>query len=518
MVVVQPTKKGEKMWTDNLRQFHFWCQKTLPLVYDDSLSYYEVLAKVTKHLNELTTLVNEIGDELERYEGVTDNRLDTLETWRTEVDTWRAQIDEWKADVDTWISQTDDWKQSTENHLTAHDNWISYATNLINNTIMPFIEDMTTRVSDIESAITTLEGRMDTAEDNIDTLQSDVTSLDSRLDDAESSIVGLDGRLDTAEDDITSLSGRVDDDESDIGDIQDDVTDLQNRMSTAETNLVGLNKALRIINISVNYDQTAQIFKAFCTTLGDDSFIKSNLTAAKISGSAFGYKVRFLMRMADATPYDYSNIYLYDDYGNAIQYEGSDAYLNISHSDDGVFLSNIDAFHLYLIDTDWSDALAYSLPGKNFGQLPRPTNPSTDNGKVVAYNNTTKNYELIAPPSPTVSHNYSTTEQVVGTWVDGNPVYEKTIAVSVPSNQNNFEIVLGFAVTNLISFDLVVSNTDAGFRKALNNVLQATGNYATNGMCWAAGAKLTTSNSINVFFGASTDRTYTGYAVLRYTR
>lgn len=31
----------------------FWCQKVLPLVYDDSLSYYEVLCKVSEKINEL---------------------------------------------------------------------------------------------------------------------------------------------------------------------------------------------------------------------------------------------------------------------------------------------------------------------------------------------------------------------------------------------------------------------------------------------------------------------------------
>ena len=36
-----------------LRHFHFWCQKVLPLVYDDSLSYYEVLCKVVKYINDL---------------------------------------------------------------------------------------------------------------------------------------------------------------------------------------------------------------------------------------------------------------------------------------------------------------------------------------------------------------------------------------------------------------------------------------------------------------------------------
>ncbi len=547
------------MWTDNLRHFHFWCQKTLPLVYDDSLSYYEVLAKVTRHLNELTTLVNEIGDELERYEGVTDDRLDALETWRTEVDTWRAQIDQWKANINTWIEQTDEWKQSTENHLTAHDNWISYATNLINNTIMPFIEDITARVGDIETVLNseyTYLGTVhyDSTDDKVyitlntstscDNLQelvdfeeksdisrlnhkpvfyitfdSDVIShfeneqypVDSRIyfQDLNADVFSymkqgsndiiLDGlaivmsdyntlktvksgvtyrafyignglyysfesvgsdvenRLIGAENDITSLDGRVDD-------AEDDITDLQNRMSTAETNLVGLNKALRIISISVMYDQTAQIFKGFCTTLGDDNFIKNNLTNAKIPGSAFGYKVRFLMRMADSTPYDYSNIYLYDDYGNVIQYEGSNAYLTISHSDDGVFLSNIDAFHIYLLDTGWSDSLAYSLPGKNFGQLPRPTNPSTDDGKIVAYNNTLKNYELITPSGGSSSHTYSTTEQEVGVWTDGTTiVYEKVISgtgitgsASESNNVNALIITPGVTVTRWLGAEMTV--------------------------------------------------------------
>ena len=36
-----------------LKQFKMWCQKVLPLVYDDSLSYYEVLCKVTDYINNI---------------------------------------------------------------------------------------------------------------------------------------------------------------------------------------------------------------------------------------------------------------------------------------------------------------------------------------------------------------------------------------------------------------------------------------------------------------------------------
>lgn len=47
-----PTFKG---YSDQ-KQMRFWCQTVLPLVYDDALSYYEVLAKVVDTLN------NVIGD------------------------------------------------------------------------------------------------------------------------------------------------------------------------------------------------------------------------------------------------------------------------------------------------------------------------------------------------------------------------------------------------------------------------------------------------------------------------
>ena len=36
-----------------VRPFRWWCQKVLPLVYDDSLSYYELLCKVVSYINNL---------------------------------------------------------------------------------------------------------------------------------------------------------------------------------------------------------------------------------------------------------------------------------------------------------------------------------------------------------------------------------------------------------------------------------------------------------------------------------
>lgn len=47
-----------------LPHFKFWCNVVLPLVYDDSLSYYEVLCKVVKYINDLIDQDKIFGQEL----------------------------------------------------------------------------------------------------------------------------------------------------------------------------------------------------------------------------------------------------------------------------------------------------------------------------------------------------------------------------------------------------------------------------------------------------------------------
>lgn len=46
--------------------FRFWCQKVLPLVYDDSLSYYELLCKVVHKLNELAENQNNLSEDVKQ--------------------------------------------------------------------------------------------------------------------------------------------------------------------------------------------------------------------------------------------------------------------------------------------------------------------------------------------------------------------------------------------------------------------------------------------------------------------
>lgn len=53
---------------NKLEPFKFWCQKVLPNVYDDSLSYYEYLCKLNEYLNEVIEQINTLTDNMTDYE------------------------------------------------------------------------------------------------------------------------------------------------------------------------------------------------------------------------------------------------------------------------------------------------------------------------------------------------------------------------------------------------------------------------------------------------------------------
>ena len=67
----------------NMPYFRFWCYKVLPLVYDDSLSYYEILCKVVTYINELIEQDKIFGDELTNLL----KELEKVKEWINNFDT-----------------------------------------------------------------------------------------------------------------------------------------------------------------------------------------------------------------------------------------------------------------------------------------------------------------------------------------------------------------------------------------------------------------------------------------------
>lgn len=96
----------------NIRNLKFWCQPVLPLTYDDSLSYYETLAKVVSKVNEVIAFTEGILESANNY---TDSQVDGLRAvLESEIAELRSDIDVFKREVYAYI---DEHQNEFEEHM-----------------------------------------------------------------------------------------------------------------------------------------------------------------------------------------------------------------------------------------------------------------------------------------------------------------------------------------------------------------------------------------------------------------
>jgi hypothetical protein len=87
-----------------LHGLHFWCQKTLPTVFDDSLSYYEVLCQ-------LACYINDILEDLKGLSQGTEDLSKEIEELEKVVDEIKKEIDDFKEgdNMDSIIDALSKW-------------------------------------------------------------------------------------------------------------------------------------------------------------------------------------------------------------------------------------------------------------------------------------------------------------------------------------------------------------------------------------------------------------------------
>ena len=71
----------------NLTEFRFWCFKVLPLVYDDELSYYEVICKCVDYINNLIENDKAISNDVEQLK----QEMKQVQEWIDNYDTSFAE-------------------------------------------------------------------------------------------------------------------------------------------------------------------------------------------------------------------------------------------------------------------------------------------------------------------------------------------------------------------------------------------------------------------------------------------
>ena len=126
-----------------LSPFKMWCQKVLPLVYDESLSYYECLCKLTQYLNDVINQINIVTDNVETFEDEMYNSFNELKNY-----------------VDSYFDNLD--VQNEINHKLDEMVLDGTMSNIIEPLLEEYEEELNTVVNEQNSRISVLEGRMDT--------------------------------------------------------------------------------------------------------------------------------------------------------------------------------------------------------------------------------------------------------------------------------------------------------------------------------------------------------------------
>lgn len=150
---------------NRISPFKFWCQKVLPTVYDDSLSYYEVLNKVTEFLNQVIEQMNTLTENVEDYEENLTGEWNTYKTeltseWTTYRDELTAVWEQYKTYIDNYFNNLD-VQEEINNKL---DEMASDGT--LDTLLLPYFNAYKTEINGMvgtqNNRITVLENRMDT--------------------------------------------------------------------------------------------------------------------------------------------------------------------------------------------------------------------------------------------------------------------------------------------------------------------------------------------------------------------
>lgn len=116
--------------------FKFWAQKVIPLVYDDSLSYYEVLCKVVTYLNNVIQNVDNLNESVNS----TNQSFETLKGYvNTTKDTLINTYNELQDYVNTYFDNLDVQEEINEKLDAMADS------GELTNLLAPFIPDLVTQ-------------------------------------------------------------------------------------------------------------------------------------------------------------------------------------------------------------------------------------------------------------------------------------------------------------------------------------------------------------------------------------
>ena len=138
---------------DGIPYLRFWCQKVLPAVYDQSLSYYELLCKLAAFLNKMVEELEKMQDNIDALH----KAYKDLQDWvNAEIARFEAHMEQHFDDLtqELW-NRFEEYKNNTNTTLQQwFNNYATNTTNNLNKKFNDFVTNANTRIDQMFNTYT----------------------------------------------------------------------------------------------------------------------------------------------------------------------------------------------------------------------------------------------------------------------------------------------------------------------------------------------------------------------------
>ena len=181
---------------DGIPYLRFWCQKVLPAVYDQSLSYYEVLCKLAAFLNKMVEELEKMQDNIDALH----KAYKDLQDWvNAEIARFEAHMEQHFDDLtqELW-NRFEEYKNNTNTTLQQwFNNYATNTTNNLNKKFNDFVNNANTRIDQMFNTYTS------STNNEFNTWKTDFTNQYNQWKNE------VDGQIRNINSNISSLTNRV---------------------------------------------------------------------------------------------------------------------------------------------------------------------------------------------------------------------------------------------------------------------------------------------------------------------
>ena len=181
---------------DGIPYLRFWCQKVLPAVYDQSLSYYEVLCKLAAFLNKMVEELEKMQDNIDALH----KAYKDLQDWvNAEIARFEAHMEQHFDDLtqELW-NRFEEYKNNTNTTLQQwFNNYATNTTNNLNKKFNDFVNNANTRIDQMFNTYTS------STNNEFNTWKNEFTNQYNQWKDE------VNGQISNINSNISSLTNRV---------------------------------------------------------------------------------------------------------------------------------------------------------------------------------------------------------------------------------------------------------------------------------------------------------------------